>query len=430
MRHSIIASILREACCATSLITCCLAIHGCSDSGTQRNGGACPQWDGTWVGHEIDPYGADRGTVTFVGQNGQLQGSISDYGSDTESYTVTVSCNNGVTPNQISGTITASNQPVAVGQPFDGIYELDPVARTGKASILQPGSTTFPTTFSAGTGQRLFVFGLVGLAGAGGTGGISSIGTTGGSRSANSTQTSGGATNVGGSSNSGGSSGPTVAGDAGLTGRISCWSFDEGQGEYAHDAWSGNDGVLLNGAQWSTGVVGGALRLDGANAAVVIPGTFLLHLDTDASLLFWMKRDDDTHRSLFWTRNDDQDANRYNIASGDPNVSNSGIGLDYRESNGNLHQLVNNVQIPTNEWVHIAVTRAVGTYSVYQNGVLVQQANDTNPVLPTYRGSWQIGHRTNYCFKGLLDEIELYSRALTSEEVRNRYLANLDGLGC
>jgi alpha-tubulin suppressor-like RCC1 family protein len=151
-------TILRSACGATGLVLCSLAIHGCNDSEGPKNGGTCSQLNGTWAGHEVDLSGGDRGPVTFVVQNDQIQGSISDNGMDPESYTLAVACNERATPHQISGTVRASNQPEAVGQPFYGIYEMDPVARSGRLSGFQPGSTTFPTTFAAASGQRLFVF--------------------------------------------------------------------------------------------------------------------------------------------------------------------------------------------------------------------------------------------------------------------------------
>jgi hypothetical protein len=152
-------SILKRTCRATSVILCSLAVYACNGSTESKNGGSCSQLDGTWAGHEVDLSGGDRGPVTFVVQDGQIQGNIADYGYDPESYTVAVSCNERVTPHQISGTITASNQPQAEGLPFYGIYEMNSAAKSGRLSALQPGSSTFPTTFAAGAGQRLFVFG-------------------------------------------------------------------------------------------------------------------------------------------------------------------------------------------------------------------------------------------------------------------------------
>ena len=172
-----------------------------------RNSGTCSSLDGTWAGNEIDPYGADRGPVTFIVHGDQLAGNISDYYMDPESYALTAACNDTVTPNQLTGTVTASNQSQAVGRKFYAIYQLDPSTRTGKLSGLKPGSTTFPTAFAAGSGQRLFVFGEAGAGGAGGTSTAATAGAGGGA--------------LGGAGGNGGSLGGivgTVKSSAGTTG--------------------------------------------------------------------------------------------------------------------------------------------------------------------------------------------------------------------
>ena len=172
-----------------------------------RNSGTCSSLDGTWAGNEIDPYGADRGPVTFIVHGDQLAGNISDYYMDPESYELTAASNDTVTPNQLTGTVKASNQSQAVGRKFYAIYQLDPSTRTGKLSGLKPGSTTFPTAFAAGSGQRLFVFGEAGAGGAGGTSTAATAGAGGGAL--------GGA---GGNGGSLGGLGGTVKSSAGTTG--------------------------------------------------------------------------------------------------------------------------------------------------------------------------------------------------------------------
>jgi hypothetical protein len=168
-------------------------VAGCGSGGADGSGGSgpCSNLQGTWEGYEIDLDNHDRGPVTFAVQGNQMVGTISDYGMGPESDTVTITCNAGVTPNQISGTITASNQPGAVGQQFYGIYEVNQATGTGRLSGFQPGSTTFPTTFAAGNGQRLFVFGSAN-AGTGGVGGTSGgVGGTGGTGGTGTTTTGG-----------------------------------------------------------------------------------------------------------------------------------------------------------------------------------------------------------------------------------------------
>jgi hypothetical protein len=51
---------------------------------------------------------------------------------------------------------------------------------------------------------------------------------------------------------------------SGTSGLVGYWKFDEGSGSIAYDSSGSNDGVVRGIPSWTTGVVGGALRFDGA----------------------------------------------------------------------------------------------------------------------------------------------------------------------
>ena len=72
------------------------------------------------------------------------------------------------------------------------------------------------------------------------------------------------------------------------SGLVSYWKFDEVTGSVAHDSISGNDGTL-NGGNWSTGQVGGALSFDGVDDMVVVPHSSSLSLDK-FTLAAWVKK--------------------------------------------------------------------------------------------------------------------------------------------
>jgi hypothetical protein len=150
-----------------------IGVIGCGSGGNGggSGGGTCAYLEGTWEGKELDPYGAERGTITFVVQGDQVVVNAARYDANPESYTLTATCDDSVTPNRITGKVTASSLAMAVGQPFYAIYELDTSTRSGRLSGLKPGTTTYPTEFTAGNGQRLFLFGqsAAGTGGAGGT---------------------------------------------------------------------------------------------------------------------------------------------------------------------------------------------------------------------------------------------------------------------
>ncbi len=200
---------------------------------------------------------------------------------------------------------------------------------------------------------------------------------------------------------------------------ISYWKCDEGTGNIAHDSKGTNDGII-NGASWSTGVSGYALQFDGSDDWVSISETFIFHKSTDATLAFWMKRTDDAHRSIFWTRGNDSDTNRFNIYSGRLDFGGYGFGFDYRAPNGSLHRIF---ETPTslNEWVHIAVTRLGNKYTLYVDGKFNKNTTDTNPDLPDYEGTWFMGRRSGYMYKGFIDEVALFNKALSEAQIWQLY---------
>jgi hypothetical protein len=206
----------------------------------------------------------------------------------------------------------------------------------------------------------------------------------------------------------------TLLSAAPLPDDISGWWPGDGN---AQDIVSHNNGTLTGGTAFTAGEVNQAFSFDGRNDEVNIASTFPFHQPGDVTLEFWLKFSPTSHQSVFWTRPDDTDANRYNFAVN----ADSTFSFDYRSPSGALHMLVGQcctgISIPTNTWTHLAITRVGNGYSVYRNGTLAATANDANPDLPTAVG-WQFSGRTNYMYGGLLDEVSLYNRALSALEIQ------------
>jgi hypothetical protein len=49
---------------------------------------------------------------------------------------------------------------------------------------------------------------------------------------------------------------------------LAWWRFDETSGTTAKDSAGNYDGTLINGPTWTTGIIDGALQLDGVNDCV------------------------------------------------------------------------------------------------------------------------------------------------------------------
>jgi hypothetical protein len=198
-------------------------------------------------------------------------------------------------------------------------------------------------------------------------------------------------------------------------------------------------------AAWIDGVVEGALAFDGIDDAITFPATFPFHQPGNATLLLWVRWTDGTHRAIVWSRdgNGAPDANRFHLFSGWLGYlscdGGEGLGFDYRQEDGTLHRLLCAPGLAAGPWYHVAITRRtvppdtsatsqVDVYALFVNGAKVSEAVDSTPVLPTYAGPWTVGTRDGFMFSGAVDEIALYPRALTPEEIAERYQRSLNGL--
>lgn len=217
-------------------------------------------------------------------------------------------------------------------------------------------------------------------------------------------------------------------------GPVTLWHMDEGSGDIIHDATSNHNDGIITGATLEDGRFGQALKFDGQNDWVTVKQSFVFHKPTDATISFWVKILKPGRYSIFWTRGDEQDLNRFHIwldvlhfdspkGGGQLSIA----GFDYVSTEGVRHEF-NTVQFPQNQWVHVAITRSGDTYRFYKDGILQWELTDTNPGVPDYDGGWFVGRGYSRwgrektpaqltMFSGLIDEVAMYDSALSATEI-------------
>jgi len=170
-----------------------------------------------------------------------------------------------------------------------------------------------------------------------------------------------------------------------------------------------------------------AYVFDGISNSIAFPQTFIFNQLGDGTVSIWLKNDSilsQIYSTFIYSRTTSSaDLNRFNFYL-QPLSSNKNIRLtiDYRDSVNTLHILDTSNSIINHDWNNMIISRSGSTYSFYLNGVLACKKNDSNVNLPNQIG-WLIGK--NACvsrnFKGSLDDIRLYNRALDSTEVKALY---------
>jgi hypothetical protein len=210
---------------------------------------------------------------------------------------------------------------------------------------------------------------------------------------------------------------------AGLSdGLISYWNFDEGSGTTAYDSVGTNHGTIY-GANWITGVSGTALVYDGLDDYVLLPDSPSLSPTSAITLVSWIKPQDlFTDQHIFSTAGPGPSpyGHDYYIRLVD-------VGLEFRIND--VQFLAADVITETNKWYQVAATYD-GTFSkVYIDGNLVFTESYTQPI-NTGHDYVTFGLNARYLafgetyftsFNGTIDEIRIYDRALSDNEIAALY---------
>jgi concanavalin A-like lectin/glucanase superfamily protein/Big-like domain-containing protein len=201
------------------------------------------------------------------------------------------------------------------------------------------------------------------------------------------------------------------------TGLVAAYGFEEGAGSSVADvSGTGNDGSI-SGATWTTsGRFGSALSFDGASDMVSIADSPSLDLTAGLTLEAWVNPrslPSATWRSiLLKERGSHLSYAMYANSSTNAPSGHVYIGGD-RSARGTS-------QIGLGTWTHLAATFDGAVVRMYVNGVQVGTRSITGSIT-TSTGALRLGGNTIWgeWFDGLVDEVRIYNRALSTTEIQD-----------
>jgi len=215
-------------------------------------------------------------------------------------------------------------------------------------------------------------------------------------------------------------------------GLIGYWGFNEGEGEITEDS-SGNRNLgRIIGAEWVKGIKGYALKFDGKDDYVDCGKSAVLNIKYNQPMtwLFWVKTTEKNHnRPILDKLNVRKHYVGWEIGSGgygDHGLQVQGDG----EKNTNRMTVMPVGKHNDGKWHHIAVVKVdenANNVSFYMDGVL--QEKNPDAVLNTLHAdctSWttfRIASTSTgeHKWKGTIDEIRIYNRALSKDEIVEAY---------
>jgi hypothetical protein len=205
-------------------------------------------------------------------------------------------------------------------------------------------------------------------------------------------------------------------------GPIAAWTFDELEGSTAEDMTGDGHTATIEGAIPARGKYGEGLQFDGENDVLKVPNSPEFALVEGFTLESWVRPESQSnewapilakavgggkaaHELAYWLYE----------GGHEPNVPFGGT----EPSAGKRNEALGEDPLPVNAWSHVALTYDGSQVILYVNGELVDCSEAPSAAPRVTEGELQIGGATEHgaYFKGRLDEVRIYNRALNAAEV-------------
>jgi len=218
------------------------------------------------------------------------------------------------------------------------------------------------------------------------------------------------------------------------SGLVGYWKFNEGSGTTAHDSSVNNNTGTLNGPSWVDGKYGKALGFDGIDDYVSIPTLYSSSPDS-LTVTAWIRSPLNQSGYIFY-HGDNGEFLLHNgerlrdgpVSGRYPDLASFSVKIQ-----GTWYDVYSSPLTP-NTWHHIAGVWIKGvSLKIYVDGVLAGE-NTAIPDSHLYDpgssygpsiGVYKRGTEPDTFFEGLIDEVMVYNRALSAEEVKALYTNSL-----
>ena len=194
------------------------------------------------------------------------------------------------------------------------------------------------------------------------------------------------------------------------------FSFNELDGDTVIDhSPYGNDGTIAGTPELVPGKFGNALKLNGQSDWVEVPHAEILTVDQDVTVMAWINAErhkgpnDQRWQGILAKGNGPRSYSFYTESPSEClHLSAGGSGS------------VCTGKIALNEWQHVAAHVEDGTHRYWLNGEAVGEFDGQNPLPGTAdQADVLVGktHESNREFLGLIDEVRIWNRALSEDEI-------------
>ena len=196
------------------------------------------------------------------------------------------------------------------------------------------------------------------------------------------------------------------------------WLFDENKGAVATDISGNNNHGQIQFAEWVTGKFGKALKFNGVTSRVVIADSESLYAKKAWTITSWVKVDPSMGGMGYILVKGGGNGINYGLRT-----SGDGMAWDaFFMEGGAWKGAFNKGKIKKGQWVYMTATYdGVNEIRVYENGEVIGSSERGKPP-PQDNSEVNIGGfpgQKGALFRGLLDEVALFSVALRKDDMKN-----------
>jgi hypothetical protein len=208
------------------------------------------------------------------------------------------------------------------------------------------------------------------------------------------------------------------------SGLFAAYLLNEGGGLTTYDSAGTNYGSLTAAPTWGVANFGTGLTFNGSTQYVAL-NPITAGLSSNVSFCAWVNPATRVNSVQGIVVSEVASYSNYYIYLG---CAGGSLAPEFAIYDGTHNPFaVSSTVMSVGNWTHIVGVRdkAAGQLLLYQNGVLVTTVTDTATVTPTY-SAFNIGGQVNVVnrkFPGIIDNVLIYSRALTASEVQLLYTA-------
>lgn len=202
---------------------------------------------------------------------------------------------------------------------------------------------------------------------------------------------------------------------------VGWWSFDNATVTLAPDQSVHALNAVNKGAIPVEGKIGKALQFDGKSVLQINYQPILDEFQNGITVMVWMKKDTASNWNTLVSREIGNGWSEYMGLAVYKNQALFSIDPD----GANYQNVTDDELIQPEVWYHLAGTFDNDTFKIYINGKLIKSGVNKGPIRFSDQNPLLIGGNTNNqnqslvdCFKGTIDEVRIYKRALTLPEIK------------